>query len=333
MKILSPIKKICKKSKLICKLYYSIKKPQTEPITNTSFTLSRLEGEYIFENRKKDSEKLCLILAGYKPILWDNVFERLKAYLPQNIDVCIVSSGLYNKKLSSICKSNEWSYLSLTENKLTLALNIAINIHTNAQWIYKMDEDIFLTKDSFDILEKTYIDAQKKLPYEIGFVAPLIPINGYGYVRVLEKLNLKEVWNKQFNEAKFTNGFSHHFDILKNPEAAKFFWGECEPFRDIDAINDYFKSLPLDYSICSTRFSIGFILFKRELWDSIGMFEVHDNNNLGVDEYQLCVYCMDCARAIVVAENTVVGHLSYGPQNEEMLCFYQKYTDRFKLKH
>ena len=30
----------------------------------------RVRGNYKFINRKKDSEKLCIILAGYKKFLW-----------------------------------------------------------------------------------------------------------------------------------------------------------------------------------------------------------------------------------------------------------------------
>ena len=99
----------------------------------------RVKGKYTFINRKKDSEKLCIILAGYKQFLWEDVFGRIEKYVPKDIDVCIVSSGLYSEELAKIAEKNDWSYLSVKQNKVSLAQNIAINLFEKATMIYKLD--------------------------------------------------------------------------------------------------------------------------------------------------------------------------------------------------
>lgn len=63
-------------------------------------------------NRQKNKKKLCIILAGYKSFLYDTVFDRVERYIPSDIDVCIVSSGVFDKKLYDIAEKNQWSYLT-----------------------------------------------------------------------------------------------------------------------------------------------------------------------------------------------------------------------------
>lgn len=291
----------------------------------------RIKGKYTFIDRKKDSEKLCIILAGYKEYLYEDVFARLEKFTPKDIDVCIVSSGLYSEKLNEIAKKNNWSYLSVKKNKVSLAQNIAINIHQKAKYIYKLDEDIFITENFFTQLFKTYEEVEKNGRYRVGFVAPLIPISGYAHVRVLEKTGLIKTYEDKFGKAE------HNWDtqgkVVKNPEIAKFMWGKTEEkLRDIDSLSKEFAKQDFNYSVCSIRFSIGAILFKRDLWEDMGRFVVGIGNNMGQDEIQLCNYILSDSRAIIVSENTVVGHFSFGPQTNEMKKFYQENREIFKIK-
>ena len=57
-----------------------------------------------------------------------------------------------------------------------------------------MDEDIFVTKGTFETLIETYNKVEKDSDYEVGFVSPIIPVNGYGYTRILDVLNIREKW-------------------------------------------------------------------------------------------------------------------------------------------
>lgn len=291
----------------------------------------RIKGKYNFIDRQKGHKKMCVILAGYKKHLWEDVFRRIEKYIPNDIDVCIVSSGLYSEKLNKIAEDNNWSYLSVKQNKVTLVQNIAINLFPKAELIYKLDEDIFVTKNFFNKLYETYKKCQKESYYRIGFIAPLIPINGYAHIRVLEKTNLISAYEKKFGRAQ------HNWDptgkIVSNPDVAKFMWGETESkLRDIDALDEEFAKEPFNYSICAIRFSIGAILFERTLWEEMGRFEVGLGNNMGKDEVGICNYSFADSRAIIVSENTLVGHFSFGNQTQAMNEYYEKNREIFKVK-
>lgn len=291
----------------------------------------RVKGKYTFIDRKKDKNKLCIILAGYKQFLWEDVFGRIEKYAPKDIDICIVSSGLYSEELSKIAEKNDWSYLSVKKNKVTLVQNIAINLHPEANKIYKIDEDIFVTKNFFEKLDETYNKVENESNFRIGFVAPLLPINGYSNVNVLRKTGLLESYENKFGRP-YHDGCGDE-PIIKNPEIATYLWGKSETkLRDIDALDEEFSNQEFNYSICSIRFSIGAILFSRETWENMGRFQVGIGNNMGQDEVQICEYCMIQSRAIVVSENTLVGHFSYGPQTAAMKEYYNKNREIFKVK-
>ena len=291
----------------------------------------RVKGKYTFIDRKKDRNKMCMVLAGYKQFLWEDVFWRLEKHVPEDIDICIVSSGLYSDELAKIAEKNNWSYLSVKQNKVTLVQNIAISLFPKATMIYKMDEDIFVTKNVFEQLAKTYKVAEEKSTYRVGFVAPLLPISGYAHIRVLEKTGLLEEYERKFGRAL------HNWDtdgkVVVNPDIAKFLWGETEEkLRNIDKLDEEFSKQPFSYSICSIRFSIGIILFSRQLWEDMGRFEVGIGNNMGRDEIQLCNYLLSDSRAIIVSENTIAGHFSFGKQTQAMKEYYNKNREIFKVK-
>ena len=313
------------KNKKFMEKYNSFKKKKQEKEKKR-----RVKGTYQFIDRKKDSENLCIILAGYKKILWDDIFERITKFAPKDMDVCIVSSGLYDEQLNTIAEKNNWSYLSLKQNKVTLVQNIAIDLHPRAKMIYKIDEDIFITKNFFSQLMETYNRVEKESHYRIGFVAPLLPINGYSNVNVLEKTGTLEKFEERFGKAYHDGGGEEK--IIKNPDIAKFMWGETEErLRNLDKLSDEFSKEEFTYSICPIRFSIGAILFSREIWEAMGRFVVERGANMGRDEAQMCEYCMIESRAIVISENTIAGHFSYGPQTKTMEEFYTKNREIFKL--
>ena len=197
--------------------------------------------------------------------------------------------------------------------------------------IYKLDEDIFVTKNFFNQLLDLYEEIDKNSCYKVGFVAPLIPINGYAHIRFLEKVKLLNNYEKKFGKAK------HDWDpegkVVIDPEIATFLWGETEKtLRNIDKLDEEFAKDKANYSICPIRFSIGAILFSRNLWEKMGRFEVGLGNNMGRDEIQLCDYLMTDSRVIAVSENTIVGHFSYGKQTSEMKKYYEENRDIFKVK-
>lgn len=294
--------------------------------------IKRVSGKYTFEDRKKDSKNLCIILAGYKEYLYEDVFERLKKFVPkQDMDICILSSGKYDAKLSNIAKENDWSYLGVNRNNVSLTQNIAINLHPKAEKIFKLDEDMFITENFFTQCLETLEKVEKEGEYKIGFVAPSIPINGYSYIDVLKMTNLLEDFEKRFGRAY--RGSGPKTKILESSEVAKYMWGENnEPLKNIDAISKMLSKREFSYSVSPIIFSIGAILFTREVWEEMGRFKVTKGTSMGADEAQICHHCMSTNKAIIVSENTLVGHFSYGPQTKEMIEYYNKNREIFKIK-
>lgn len=285
----------------------------------------QLRGTYTFIDRQTKAKKLCMVLAGYKPELWASVFGRLKQIATSDIDICILSSGVYSKDLEKLCTNYGWSYLSTKKNKLSVIQNLAIYLHPQAQYIYKLDEDIFLTSGFFQTLFSTYSHARKYSNYEVGYVAPLIPVNGYGYVRVLEKTGLVSDWEQQFGPAVYTNGIHHHTVILQDSRAAQYLWGNTqERLANIDLLNEQFQQESFSYRICPIRFSIGAILFTRDTWLDWGMFPVDWSIGMGLDEEWMARYCMLHGYVGFISENSLVGHLGYGPQTATMKECYQE---------
>ena len=292
---------------------------------------AKLKGKYEFIDRSKKSENLCIILAGYKEFLWKEVFERIEKFIPKDFDVCIVSPGMFNEKLVELCEKNSWSYLSVEMNKVTLAQNIAIHLHKSAKYIYKLDEDMFITEEFFENLKETYLKVKEENKYKVGFVAPLININGYSYRRILEKTNLLSKFEEKFKSAYMDATPGEQ--IIENGEIAKFMWGNGnQELKNIDEISRKFSKEEFSYSICPIRFSIGAILLPRETWNKMEKFDVCRGNNMGLDEVKLCQFCTIYSRVMVISENILVGHFSYGPQTSEMKKYYQEHKEIFSLK-
>ena len=285
---------------------------------------------YHFVDRKKNLGKVCFVLAGYKDFLWNDVFNRLKRFVPEDIEVCVLSSGKYDEILNKIAEENDWSYLYTDYNSVTYIQNIAFSLYEKALFIYKMDEDMFLTEGCFEIIKSTYDIVVEKEPFNVGFVAPLIPINGYGHIRILEKLKKLNEYEKKFDNVLFGCQPGHMLE--SSIEAAKYMWGYGGNIPRIDDLNDRFSKEKSKYSYCNVRFSIGFILFHRSIWEGMWGFSVSGNSDMGIDEVELCMHCMHESYAIVVAENCVVGHFSFGPQTMGMKEFYLSNHEFFEIR-
>lgn len=288
-----------------------------------------LSKKYVFENRMKNKEKVCFVLAGYKSFSYDSVFKRIKKFIPADIEICILSSGKYCSDLSEIARINDWSYVSTKKNNVSLIQNIAIDLFKNAKYIYKLDEDIFITKGFFETLFKTMKNCEGKGEYKVGFVAPTIPINGFGHLNVLKRFDLVSKYTELFERPIYAAGRDRM--VEDDPEVAKFFWGYKNYLPQLDEMNEIFSNDEFRYVACPIRFSIGAILFKREFWNEMGMLDVVSGPGMGLDEEQFCEYAINHSKAIIVSLNSVVGHLSFGRQNEEMKMYYLSHTDVFDV--
>ncbi|MBO6113880.1 MAG: hypothetical protein J6P57_02365 [Lachnospiraceae bacterium] len=282
--------------------------------------------EYIFEDRRRNLDKCCFILAGYKEFLWVDIFDRIERFIPEDIDVCIISSGLYKEELSERAKKNNWSYLATNINSVTIIQNVAMALYEDYKWIYKIDEDMFVTEGAFEGLFNCYIMTEKESGYDVGTVAPVIPVNGYGYKKVLDKLGKVKEYEELFGKIRI--GGNPKSAIETNPNAAVFMWKNT---MQIDELNRLVRR-DEGYSVCGVRFSIGFILMKHDLWDNMQGFFVSGNPDMGSDEEEVCANCIISSKPIIVADNVVVGHFSFGRQTEIMKEYYNDNRDWFGIR-
>jgi hypothetical protein len=287
-----------------------------------------------FTDRRAATKEAIVVLAGYKQYAWGNVFGRLERFAPPDMDVVVVSAGVFIDELAAICERNNWSYLSIDENNVTLVLNTVICLIPDAELIWKIDEDMLLTANFFAQVRAAHDRALAESKYEVGFTAPLINVNGYSYLRILEKTGLLDAYESRFGRAFYGSLFPNAVQqIQADPEAAKFLWGWQSGLPALDELDAQFADKPFEYSVCPQRFSIGAILLPRVTWQQMGGFTViPGETNLGLDEENLCHHCMDKSRAIIVSENTVVGHLGFQPQGAAMRQFFLEHGDVFALR-
>lgn len=286
--------------------------------------------EYHFDDRRKHRKYLCMVLAGYKDELYEIVFSRLKRFIPEDIDVCLITSGKHSHKISQIANNNGWSYLSTKENNVSLVQNLAIDLHPDAEGIYKLDEDIFVTKHFFNTMRDTYERLLQEADFYPGIIAPLIPVHGYGSIRVLKKTNLMHAYMSYLSRETPPRMAG---EIFYSPEAALFMWGAEDYMPHIDVMDSDFHKDDLSYTLCPIIFSIGAIYFLRGFWEEMGRFRIQKYGaSMGDDEKQICTYCMQREQPIVVSENTLVGHLAFGPQTEVMMKFFNEHRERFEIR-
>lgn len=291
---------------------------------------------YVFDNRQKKSENLILIVAGFQPYYWDEVFSRVQYsadIFAEGIDVCVcIPQGLPEAKsiLQEKCKKLGWSCLYLKRDLLAQAQNVAIKLHPAANYIFKIDEDILLSKDYFYRLKKAYLNVKGKIPYPIGFMGPLINVNAYCSLQFLKSIGALEEYENRFG-AYEVHGWEDdsHNKIHKSPEVGEFLWEKSTPF---DQMAEHISNINNGkFSLSPVRYSIGAILFTRSFWDSIGFFKVGGLKNMGVEETQVCAFCMVHFFPIVVAEDVFVGHLGFYSQKEACRKFLEKNISQISL--
>lgn len=289
----------------------------------------KVENPY-FLNNSKNSETLMIILAGYKKTLWDNVFNRIESYVPKNIDICLVSSGVYDNHLNELAQKNKWSYVSIKRNNINLAQNTAISLFPHAQTLIKMDEDVFLTEGTIQRLINDFKTIKENSRYEVGTLSPLININGYSYLRLLKIFDKVGEYEKLFGKAKFGG---HDKPIENSVEVARFMWGYNDYLPSIDEMNQSLQnSSNLTYSECPIRLTIGLFVMSRDDWNKMGGYKVRRFlSDFGEDENQVNTYCVLNSKAMVYDENCVVGHFSFHYQDKEMVKMYHEHPEYFKM--
>ena len=280
---------------------------------------------YHFVDRSKGKTYLCYILAGYEPKLWNSTLARIEAFQSENVDYCLISSGKYDSVLDKIAEMNGWSYLYTEQNQVCFIQNLAIELHPNAQYIFKMDEDIFIGKDFFHQMIQEFHQIEEQGEYWIGFAVPVIPLNCCGYVTYLNGIGKKKEYEKRFGRV-----YRSRFSEIYLDEIAKFLWDTMDSFDEM--AERFLKNS--GYNILGCFYNIGCILFTRERWHMMGKWpEKPGETGMGRDEEFIFKDNIERDMPIYEISSVLAGHLAFGPQKAYMLQYYEEHFNKFDIHY
>lgn len=266
--------------------------------------------KYKFINRQKGTDELILILAGFQPEYWDVLFKNIYFANSKKRDVCIcIPKGEEISHLYEIAEKYDWSILEVAVDKLSLTQNIAIKLHPQAKCIHKFDEDIVISHNYFDSLNEAKESCTKN-NLEFGMLVPLININMATRPLFLKTINKDKEFVDIFGEHNKYGEF-----MYKSEQVAKYLTNLIS--SDFVGMADkvYAENRGKIVEI-PVRYSIGAILFTREFWEKMGYFDVGFEGAMGLEEEQMCGYCINNFYPIVCSVGTLVGHLGYFVQKE-----------------
>jgi hypothetical protein len=273
----------------------------------------RFAERHEFVDRSRGSDRMLMILGGHKPRLWPWTLARDERSLPPDIDVCLITPGVARPELRTWAERAGWSYLTTRGGHVSVAQNLAIRAHPNARYVFKLDEDIFIPSDYFEPLLRGYERVRDELDFSIGLCAPTLNINGFSYVDYLERLGLTEEYRRRFGP---TRRASDGIPAFADGEAAVWLWSHGLP---VDDTARRFAEAGPSHRIVPHRYSIGAILFERDLWDEMrGFKRLERSPGLGEDEGYICASCVSLSRVMVVLGEVYAGHFAFGPQQPAM---------------
>ena len=286
--------------------------------------LTKCNLPYQFKNRSRGKKYLCYILAGYDPALWESTLARVAAFQDGSVDYCLVSSGKYVAYLDELAEKNLWSYLYTETNQVCFIQNTVIELHPAAEYIFKMDEDMFIGHGFFERMIQEYHRIEAEGEYGIGFVVPVIPLNCCGYVSYLKLTGNREAYEQRFGRA-YRSGFSAVFNL---EETAEFLWDTMENF---DVMSKQFL-WHAGYQALNGYFNIGCILFSRNRWLMMGKWpEKPDESGMGTDEAYIYQDNVENGLAIYEVQGALAGHLAFGHQKKRMLAYYREHPEKFQI--
>ena len=272
-----------------------------------------------FDDRRKHHRRLVCVLAGHKPDLWPFVMPRLVRAVPQMSDVCIVTPGIRDCAASrALCRQQGWSYLGTATNDVSLAQNVCFRLHPVSEMIVKVDEDMFLLPDTISTLLDEYEAVSREGVLDPGFVAPMIPLNGFCYGHLLKMLDLTDEFEQRFGRVRLA---CSGIPLQQDAEVAAWIWQRTAPLA---ALAERLSGQAGERLLCPIRFSIGAIAFEKSFWNEIRGFPVLRRktmfgvSTLGGDEAHLCMKAVELSRPMIVTTRAVAGHFSFGPQYQGM---------------
>lgn len=278
-----------------------------------------------FTDRVKGKKYLCYILAGYDAALWDGTLGRIEAFQDERVDYCLASSGKQDKALEAMAERNGWSYLWTETNQVCFIQNLVIDYHPRAEYIIKMDEDIFIGREFFNKMIEGYHKIEREGEYRIGFTVPVVPLNCCGFMAYLKHIGRLAEYEERFGRAYITRfSAAYHAE-----DAAEFLWDTMGHFDDMA---DRFLGYG-GYGILDSYYNIGCIMYSRKRWMMMGRWpEVLGEDGMGRDEACICQDNADKDMVIYELHNVLAGHLAFGHQKKRMKEYYREYHDKFMVR-
>lgn len=291
----------------------------------------KFDSQYKIEGEIQGKKNMLFVLAGYKPYLWEDVFTRLKRNELDDMEICIASSGKYCTELSEICKKNNWIYLSTTLNHVCVITNIIMKLFSSAEYIFKLDEDIYIPDGYFATMLEDYKIIEEAEPVDLGYICPQLPLGFYGMHDFLVEQNKLEDFENRFGKHKIGGTLVNPY-LRAGTGVDEYIWELIGVFDDRAA--EYSKR-DFSYQECYSRPGIAAILFKRSFWDKIG--GLTRSRGIGVgnngDEGQITAFCALNYQVCYCVNNVLVGHFSFGGSEGKVLEFRSQHPEIFALKN
>ena len=186
---------------------------------------------------------------------------------------------------------------------------------------------MFLLPNTITTLLEEYQAIKTEGWIDPGFVAPMIPLNGFCYRPLLKMLGLLEAFEAQFGPARMA---ASGIPLQTDPNVARWIWQRTAPLETSAA---RLAALPRQRLTSPIQFSIGLIVFERAFWEAIGFLPVHRHRLLaGINTLggrALCARAMQASRPGVVTTAVMAGHFSFGPQYAGMTDLLEERSDLF----
>lgn len=217
------------------------------------------------------------------------------------------------------------------------------DIFKQYEYICKVDDDAFPITDGWlEKLISCWDKSELKYQEKLAYVTPLINNNNWGFVELLSDLGLKDEYFERMAREHYV-GVDNQYSSKRLIPATEIdtgtdgtVWGlpylarwihektTLSPDRFIEGISGLgYKEVP-----SQERYSIGCILFKKNLWEKI-----YDGGS--DDEHMMHMHCRKNNLIIVCDKSIPFAHISYFTQREENRDIVEQakavYSARLKL--
>ena len=291
---------------------------------------NKYKTKYVVEGNIKGKKQMLYVLSGYKPYLWEDVFGRIREFQTDELEVCIASSGKYCKELSDLCKENNWVYVSTKLNNVCVISNIVLRLFDKAEYVFKLDEDIYIPHGYFTDMLAAYKHIERETPGEIGYICPTLPLGFYGMHEFLIEKDCLAEYEEKFGR-HYVGGTALNSAFRNRVGVDEYIWTKIGIFDD--CAKEY-SNKNFSYEACATRSGIAAILFKREFWDKMGGLKKPQGMGVGDqgDEGQITSFCALNFKIMYCVKNILVGHFSFGGSEPDVLRLKEDHPEFFKLK-